>query len=197
MPQVEQPETHIAPRPTPEAGEIYLRWIGYLDEEFSRHHKPHLRAEIVREQLHQLYLSAPGGAKLNFILTTELPTNILQLSLDPRNATLAAEYELNLDRAKYAERKPLIWFWQMFDRSPVGLNLWLGFRLRAMLGRHIFQHIGSNVTLYPGVEFTFGYNLTIEDDCTILSGARLDDRTPLRIERGATIPAMGLADSPR
>ncbi len=141
----------------------------------------------MREQLHQLYLSAPGGAKLNFTLITELPTNVLQLSLDPRNSTLAPEYESGVDPKKYAERKPLIWFWLMFDRSPVGLNLWLGFRFRAMLARHIFEHIGNNVSLYPGIEFTFGYNLSLEDDCTILPGAVLDDRKPLRIEKGATV----------
>ena len=189
MPELEERDTQSSPRPTPEAEEIFLRCIGYLDDEFSRHHKPHLRAEIVREQLHQLYLSSPSGAKLNFTLTTELPTNILQLSLDPRNVTLAAEYDPALDREKYAGRKPLIWFWRMFDRSPVGLNLWLGFRLRAMLGRHIFEHLGSNVALYPRVEFAFGYNLTVEDDCTILTGATLDDRKPLRIEKGTTIAA--------
>jgi hypothetical protein len=190
VPEEKNNTANPAPRPTPEAEEVFLRWIAYLDDEFSRHHKPSLRAEIVREQLHQLYLSAPGGAKLNFTLTTELPTNILQLSLDPRNSTLAAEYDPGLDAKKYAERKPLIWFWLMFDRSPVGLNQWLGFRLRAMLARHIFEHIGNNVSLYPGIEFTFGYNLTVEDDCTILPGAVLDDRKPLRIEKGATVGAQ-------
>ena len=37
------------------------------------------------------------------------------------------------DAAKYGERKPLIWFWMMYDRSPVGLNHWLGHKMRAML----------------------------------------------------------------
>src|SRR5450631_4544237 len=190
MPQLEERETRIEPRPTPEAEEIYLRWIGNLDDEFARHHKPVLRAEIVRVQLHQLFLSRPSGGKLNFTLTTELPTNIFQLSLDSSNITLCAEYSTELDREKYDERKPLIWFWQMFDRSPVGLNLWLGFRFRAMLARHIFEHIGNNVSLYPGIEFTFGYNLTLEDDCTILPGTVLDDRRPLRIEKGTTVSAQ-------
>src|SRR5450631_1059222 len=54
MPQLEERETRTEPRPTPEAEEIYLRWIRNLDDEFTRHHKPVLRAEIVRVQLHQL-----------------------------------------------------------------------------------------------------------------------------------------------
>ncbi|HVJ09603.1 MAG TPA: hypothetical protein VM554_14595 [Acidisarcina sp.] len=181
------PPSILAPQPTPEAEEIYLRWIGFLDNEFGRHHKPNVRAEIVREQLHQLYFSQPGGAKLNFTLTTELPTNVLQLSLDPRNVTLPEEYDETLDHAKYDQRKPLIWFWRMFDRSPVGLNLWLGFRFRIMLGRHIFRHIGSNVLLYPNIHFTFGYNLTIEDDCSIHTNAILDDRQALTLQRGSNI----------
>jgi hypothetical protein len=175
--------------PTPEAEEIYRRWIGHLDDEFSRHSKPVLRAEIVRVQLHQLLLSRPIGGKLNFTLTTELPTNVFQLSLDPRNITLCAEYAEELDRKKYDERKPLIWFWQMFDRSPVGLNLWLGFRFRAMLARHIFEHIGKNVILYPGIDLSFGYNLTVEDDCIINANVTLNDREPLRIDRGTSVPA--------
>jgi hypothetical protein len=189
MPEVEERETRIEPRPTPEAEEIYLRWITNLDEEFARHHKPVLRAEIVRVQLHQLFLSRPSGGKLNFTLTTELPTNIFQLSLDSSNITLCAEYSDQLDRQKYDERKPLIWFWQMFDRSPVGLNLWLGFRFRAMLGRHVFQSIGRNVTIYPGMSLTFGYNVTIEDDCILHENVTLDDRSPITIPKGTSVTA--------
>ena len=66
MPELEERETRIEPRPTPEAEEIYLRWIGNLDDEFARHHKPVIRAEIVRVQLHQLFLSRPSGGKAQF-----------------------------------------------------------------------------------------------------------------------------------
>ena len=47
-------------------------------------------------------------------------------SFDPRNASLEPEYYGDVDGQKYAERKPLIWFWMMFDRSPVGLTTGLG-----------------------------------------------------------------------
>src|SRR5262249_56364444 len=36
--------------------------------------------------------------------------------LDARNASLEPEYYGDVDAKKYAERKPLIWFWMMFDR---------------------------------------------------------------------------------
>lgn len=173
----------------PEAEAGYRRWIAHLDEEFTHHRKPELRSEIVRDQLHQLYLGRPHGGKLNFTMTTELPSNVLQLTLDPRNATLPPEYFPDVDPEKYAVVKPLIWFWQMFDRSPAGLNAWLGFRFRCMMGRHIFQHMGRNVRIFHGVEFTFGYNLTIEDNCTIQNYAVLDDRSELRIPSASTISA--------
>jgi len=156
-----------APHPAPEAEEIYRRWIQFLDEEFTRHHAPELRAEIVRDQLTQLYLGRPHGGKLNLTLTSELPGNVLALSLDSANVTLEAEHFGDVDPERFAERKPLLWFWQMFDRSPIGTNHWLGVRFRAMLGRHIFSRIGAGVKIFHGVELTFGYNLAIEEGAVI------------------------------
>ena len=88
---------------------------------------------------------------------------------------------------EYAERKPLIWFWMMFDRSPVGLNHWLGFRMRAMLAKHVFKHIGQNVKIFHGVEISFGYNLTVEDNCTIHKYVLLDDRGEIIVHAGSSI----------
>ena len=148
------PTPSNVPHPAPEAEEVYRRWIQFLDEEFTRHHSPELRAEIVRDQLYQLYLGRPHGGKLNLTLTSELPGNVVSLSLDPENVTLEAEYFSDADRDSYDQRKPLLWFWQMFDRSPVGLNHWLGIRFRCMLGRHIFASIGAGVKIYHGVDLT-------------------------------------------
>jgi len=79
-----------APRPTPEAEEIYRRWIQFIDDEFVRHSSPERRGEIVRDQLYQLYLGRPFSGKLNLKLTSELPGNVVNLSLDPQNVTLEA-----------------------------------------------------------------------------------------------------------
>jgi acetyltransferase-like isoleucine patch superfamily enzyme len=176
-----------APHPAPEAEEVYRRWLQFLDEEFVRHSSPERRAEIVRDQLYQLYLGRPHGGKLNLTLTSELPANILGLSLDPGNVTLEAESFADVDKDRYARRKPLLWFWQMFDRSPIGINLWLGLRFRCMLGRHIFEHMGSGVKIYHGVDLTYGYNLSIGDGATIRKGALLDDRGGISIGKGAVI----------
>lgn len=183
MPRYEYRDLH----PSLEAEEVFLRWINYLDEELTKHKKPELRAELVHDNLHQIMLGRPKGGRLNFTLTSELPFNVLQLSLNSANVTLEPEYYGDIDEKKYACIKPLIYFWQMFDRSPIGLNHWLGFRFRAMLGKHIFKHIGKNVKIFHGVEFSFGYNLVIEDDCVIHKYVMLDDRGELIIRKGTSI----------
>jgi acetyltransferase-like isoleucine patch superfamily enzyme len=92
-----------------------------------------------------------------------------------------------VDAEKYAVRKPLIWFWQMFDRSPLGLNHWLGFKFRCMLGKHIFKKMGKGVKIFHNVEFTFGYNLTVEDYCTIHKNVMLDDRGEIILHEGTSV----------
>ena len=179
--------SHIVPHPAPEAEEVYRRWLQFLDDELVRHSSPERRSEIVRDQLHQLYLGRPHGTKTSGTLTSELPGTILALSLDPANVTLEAEYYPDTDRERYARRKPLLWFWKMFDRSPIGLNQWLGLRFRCMLARHIFDHLGSGVKIYHGVELTYGYNLSIGDGVIIRQGALLNDRGGISIGNGATI----------
>ncbi len=176
-----------APRPAAEAEEIYRRWLQFLDDEFTRHHVPERRAEIVRDQLYQIYLGRPHGGKLNLTLTSVLPGNVVSLNLDPENVTLEAEHFPDIDREKFAPRKPLLWFWQMFERSPLGLNHWLGLRFRCMLGRHIFAHMGTGVRIYHGVDLTYGYNLSIGDNVVIRQRALFNDRGGITIGKGAVI----------
>jgi acetyltransferase-like isoleucine patch superfamily enzyme len=175
-------------KPTPEAEATFRRWLSHLNEEFTRHQSVDRRSEIVRDELIQLYLARPAGAgRKQSMLITELGSNVLMESFDPRNATLEPEYYGDVDPEQYSIRKPLIWFWQMYDRSPVGLNHWLGFRFRCMLGRHIFKHIGKGVKIFHNVEFTFGYNLTIEDNCTIHKNVLLDDRGEIILHEGTSV----------
>jgi len=170
---------NLAPEPEPE--KTFLRWIDYLDSEFNNP-DPEQRRKIVRDALCQLYLDRSYAAS-----SDDFARKALVYSFDPRNATLEPEYYGDVDAAKYAERKPLIWFWMMYDRSPVGLNHWLGFRMRAMLARHVFKHCGKNVKIFHGVEVTFGYNLVVEDNCTIHKYVLLDDRGELIIHAGSSI----------
>ena len=92
----------VVPHPAAEAEEIYRRWIRFLDEEFLRHHSMERRSEIVRDQLTQIYLGRPHGGKLNLTLTSELPGNVVNLSLDPMNVTLEAEHFPEVDRERFA-----------------------------------------------------------------------------------------------
>jgi acetyltransferase-like isoleucine patch superfamily enzyme len=167
--------------PLPEPEKAFLDWIDRLDKEFSNPNPEH-RSEVVRDALHELYLGRSYSPP-----ASGLAQQALVHSFDPRNATLEPEYYGDVDAAKYAERKPLIWFWMMFDRSPVGLNHWLGFRMRAMLAKHVFKHIGQNVKIFHGVEISFGYNLTVEDNCTIHKYVLLDDRGEIIVHAGSSI----------
>lgn len=164
--------------PTPAAEKAFLSWIESLDQEFQNADPEH-RSDIVRDALHDLYGGDAG--------TGSLSSAIRDFNFDPRNATLEPEYYGDVDAKKYAERKPLIWFWMMFDRSPAGLNHWLGYRVRHMLARHVFKHCGSNVKIFHGVEVSFGYNLTVEDNCTIHKYVLLDDRGEIIIHEGSSI----------
>jgi hypothetical protein len=177
-------------KPMPEAEALYRRWIAHLNEQFTLHQGADRRAEIVRDELSQIYLGQAQSGRRNSGLTSEMAANVLAESFDARNATMFVEHSAELDVAKFAPRKPLLWFWKMFDRSPLGENLWLGVRLRCMLGGHIFQHIGKGVKIHMDVRFTYGYNLTIEDDCRIRRGAVLDDGAgPLTVPAGTILEA--------
>jgi len=46
-------------RPLPEAEALYRRWLGHLDNEFKNQQSPERRAEVVRDELYQIYLARP------------------------------------------------------------------------------------------------------------------------------------------
>jgi acetyltransferase-like isoleucine patch superfamily enzyme len=160
-------------RLTPEAEYLYTEWLASLDASFTRDTTYEARSEIVRDTLR--------------IILPQSASTIVRAALDPRNITLEPEYYGDVNIEQYNLRKPLIWFWQMFDRSPLGLNHWLGFRFRCMLGRHIFRHLGTGVKIFHNVEFTYGYNLTIEDNCTIHKNVMLDDRGEIILHEGTSV----------
>jgi hypothetical protein len=183
------PPTDRELKPTPEAEALFRRWIAHLNEEFTRSAVPERRAEVVRDELFQIYMGRPHGGKLASTLLSELATSVVSANFDPLNVTLEAEHLDDIDAQKFAARKPLIWFWRMFDRSPLALNHWLGIRVRCMLAHHIFASVGKGVKICAGVDFTTGYNISVEDNCRIGRGAILDDRAPITIPAGTMIGA--------
>ena len=168
--------------PSPAAEKTFLSWIEGLDHEFINRDPEH-RSNVVRDALHEIYLPRPHGSADKGGLAGQA----LVHSFDPRNVTLEPEYYGDVDPTKYAERKPLIWFWMMYDRSPLGLNHWLGYRVRAMLARHVFKYCGKNVKIFHGVEMSYGYNLTVEDNCVLHKYVLLDDRGEIIIHEGTSI----------
>jgi acetyltransferase-like isoleucine patch superfamily enzyme len=170
-------------QPSHDAEKQFLDWIDWLDKQFENKDIDH-RSEVVRDALYEIYLGTPYEAPT---ADDTLGTAALIHSFDPRNATLEPEYYGDVDKAKYAERKPLIWFWMMYDRSPLGLNHWLGYRMRYMIGKHVFKHIGKNVKIFHGVEVSYGYNLTVEDNCVIHKFVLLDDRGEIILKEGTSV----------
>ena len=165
--------------------EVYPRFVAELAERLD---DPALdRNLVVRDTLSQLYLGRPydEGALTDRRLT--IGTKTLLASLDPRNATLEAEYYKELDVEKWARVKPLLWFWQMFDHSPVGRNVRLGTQVRAMLAPRVFRRCGRNIRIFHDVEFSFGYNLSVGDGVTIHRNVLIDDRGEVVIGDEASI----------
>jgi acetyltransferase-like isoleucine patch superfamily enzyme len=109
------------------------------------------------------------------------------LQLDPRNITLEPEYYADIDLARYARVKPLIWLWEMFDKSPLGENVELGVRFRRILAGHIFRRCGRNFKAFHQVKLSFGYNLEVGDDVVIHRWVLLDDRGGIRLGNGVSI----------
>ena len=170
----------------PAGEEVYPRLVATLAGRFDDPASD--RNDAVRETLALLYLGeAPDFERELADPKTPLARRALLASFDPRNATLEAEYYRELDAAKWARVKPLLWFWQMFDHSPVGRNVRLGTQMRYMLAQRVFKHCGRDVRIFHDVEFSFGYNLSVGDGTTIHRNVLIDDRGEVVIGDDASI----------
>jgi acetyltransferase-like isoleucine patch superfamily enzyme len=116
-----------------------------------------------------------------------LTRRVGRAQLDPRNVALEPEFYRETDEARYAEVKPLLWLWEMFDRSPVGENTQLGIPFRRLLAKRIFKRCGRNFKAFPYVRLTWGYNLEVGDDVVVHRHVLLDDRGGIEIGDGASI----------
>ena len=138
---------------------------------------------VVQETLTQIYYG-------NSVVTTgDLPlaVRVVLHTFDPRNVTTEPEYYTDIDDERYASRKPFIWLWQMFDKSPLGQNAILGHRFRRMLAPHIFARVGKNFKCWQFVEWSFGYNLSFGDNVVIHRHVLLDDRGGIEIGNNVSI----------
>ncbi|HEX6926528.1 MAG TPA: acyltransferase [Longimicrobiaceae bacterium] len=156
--------------PSDESVELYDEWLGELETALARGDD---RWELCRRTLTQLFY--PGLAGVD-PATLPLTTRVALAHMDARNITLEPEYYAEVDVERFNERKPLIWMWQMFDRTPLGSNIHIGTRFRRILAPHIFKRVGRNFKCFHYVEFSFGYNLEIGDDVVVHRNVLLDDR---------------------
>ncbi len=141
--------------------------------------------DVVRDTLCQIYLGTSMAAGQ---VAKLLPgARALMHSFDPRNVTTEPEYYPDVDAMLYAERKPFIWLWQMFDRSPLGQNALLGHRFRRMLAPLIFKSVGENFKCWHFVEWSYGYNLSFGDNVVIHRHVLLDDRGGIEVGDNVSI----------
>jgi acetyltransferase-like isoleucine patch superfamily enzyme len=167
------------------ADRIFDDFLGRFEEKIN---DPGMdRNEIVRDTLYRLYAGGiPDFARL-YDHTFPIGARAQLACFDPRGVTLDAESCSDIDINLYFSRKPLIWFWLMFDRSPLGLNSNLGIKLRRMLAPYIFKSVGKNFRCAGAARWTFGYKLTVGHDVVIGHDALLDDRGGLDIGCNVTV----------
>jgi acetyltransferase-like isoleucine patch superfamily enzyme len=167
--------------PSDSALRLYDEWLAEIERALESGED---RWELCRRTLTGIYYPGPDAAR-----TDDMPlAERLSLAhMDARNVTLEPEYYSEIDAARFEERKPLIWMWQMFDRSPLGGNIHLGVRFRRLLAPHVFRRVGRNFKCFHFVEFSFGYNLEIGDDVVVHRNVLLDDRGGIVLGDGVSI----------
>jgi acetyltransferase-like isoleucine patch superfamily enzyme len=136
------------------------------------------RDELCRRILTDIYY--PQFADVD-PMTLPATTRVALLQMDPRNITLEPEFYAEIDPVRYARVKPLIWLWEMFDKSPLGENVSLGIRFRRILARHIFRRCGRNFKAFHFVKLSFGYGMDVGDDVVVHRHVLLDDRGGIRL----------------
>ncbi|HUF75266.1 MAG TPA: acyltransferase [Longimicrobiales bacterium] len=160
----------------------YDEWLAWLAE--SLEDASCDRNELCRQILTDLYYPGLADADPADLSPT---VRIGLLHMDPRNVTLEPEYYQEIDLERYAPRKPLLWLWEMFDRSPLGENIELGIRFRRILARHVFGSCGKDFKAFTYVRVSFGYNLHVGDGVVIHRHVLLDDRGGIDIGDGSSV----------
>ena len=165
----------------------YDRWIAELDEELSDPGAD--RNDFCRRVLEEIYFPSGLGAAAEGAGGADRPlaSRILLDQLDPRKITLEPEYYIETDLERYYRVKPLIWLWEMFDKSLLGENVYLGVKFRRMLAKRIFGRCGRNFKAFHFVKFTFGYGIEVGDDVVVHRHVLLDDRGGIRIGNSASV----------
>ena len=164
------------------AEQAYQRWLGGLAEQLSDGSTD--RYELCRSILTDLYYP-----QFRHTPHEELPeaTRIALLQMDARNITLEPEYYADIDPDRYYRVKPLLWLWEMFDKSILGENVELGVLFRRTLAHHIFKSCGKSFKAFHFVKFSYGYNMEVGDGVVIHRHVLLDDRGGIKLGNNVSI----------
>ncbi|HET6763443.1 MAG TPA: acyltransferase [Longimicrobiaceae bacterium] len=165
----------------PDASAAYDAWLDEIRQALERGDD---RWELCRRTLTGIY--HPHLADVD-PATLPLAARAALAQMDARNVTLEPEYYAEVDVDLFMERKPLLWMWQMFDRSPLGGNVHLGVRFRRTLAPFIFKRVGRNFKCFHFVEFSYGYNMEVGDDVVVHRNVLLDDRGGIELGDGVSI----------
>ncbi|HUE95595.1 MAG TPA: acyltransferase [Longimicrobiaceae bacterium] len=174
-----RPLRHL--EPAAGAVTLYDAWLAEIAEALERGDD---RWELCRRTLTSIFYPQLADADPESLLPA---THVALAHMDARNITLEPEHYAEVDPELFTERKPLIWMWQMFDRSPLGGDIHLGVRFRRVLAPYIFKKVGRNFKSFHYVEFSFGYNLEIGDDVVVHRNVLLDDRGGIVLKDGVSI----------
>ncbi|MBO76392.1 MAG: acetyltransferase [Gemmatimonadetes bacterium] len=166
-----------------ETSAVYSEWLAWLSEELDSEQCD--RNELCQRILTNIYFPHLSDAQIQNDDTHFLPVALAQMN--PENVTLEPEYYQDIDLERYTPRKPLLWLWEMFDRSYLGENVELGIRFRRILAGHIFGRCGANFKAFPHVRLSFGYNLDVGDNVVIHRHVLLDDRGGIEIGDGSSV----------
>jgi acetyltransferase-like isoleucine patch superfamily enzyme len=182
------PRIPLQPLPPRPIESLEDEWLGALEAKLN---DPKLdRADICRDTLLELSFPGYAGRYAEALKDPKLPAGVrLALaSCDPRNITLEPEYYGDCDQARFQKVKPLLWLWYSFDRLPIGGQaVALGVKLRRLLAGHIFKRVGKNFKCFQHVEFSFGYNMEVGDDCVVHRHVLLDDRGGIKLGNKVSI----------
>lgn len=160
----------------------YDAWLEGIESELSRPDCD--RRKLCRRVLTDIYFPRLEERSAEGLNETE---RILLFQMDPDNVTVEPEHYADADPERYAPVKPLLWLWEMFDRSLLGENVHLGVLFRRILARRIFRSCGKDFKAFHQVKFSFGYNMDVGDDVVVHRHVLLDDRGGIRLDDGASV----------
>ncbi len=148
------------------------------------------RALLCRDTLTELCYPEYAGNFETAVADERIPlgTRLALSAMDPRNITLEPEYYAECDDGKFQAVKPLLWLWYSYDRTPLGgQNVSVGIELRRMLAQRIFKRCGEKFKAFQFVEFSFGYNMEVGDNCVVHRHVLLDDRGGIVMGNGVSV----------